>query len=394
MIDETLLDSPDGLIRADTRGLLRAIAASGAHVRTAARAAAESGLARLAPEGRPGTLLVAGTGPAVPLAAGLLGALAGDGLRVSPLRPTGALAAPGALTWPLPRWVGPLDLLLIVTDDGAEAGLSLLLEAAFRRGCAVVTVAPERSPLAEVTVHRRSLTIPHAPAPFQESGGHPAAPGPAWALLTPLLLLGDRLGLFEAPGDAVAAMADRLDAVAERCGPTTRTHDNIAKSLAAEFSATVPLLWSEGPLAEAAARHATGTLTALAGRPALTAGLPEALGEHGALLGGSLIPGADPDDFFRDRVEEPQPLRARVVLLRGPLRPDEPGGMGEPDEEENVPGVPTAAGAARDLAFQQGVAFSELTAEEGSGPLETAAEFIARLDFTAVYLTLAAGTGP
>ncbi|MGK5530182.1 SIS domain-containing protein [Streptomyces sp. URMC 129] len=380
MIDESMLDTPDELLRADPHGLLRAVAAAGAHVRTAARGTEESGLARISPEGRPGTLLVAGAGPEVPLVAGLLGALTEDGTRVARLRPTGPLAAPGALTWPLPRWAGPLDLLLITSAEGTEPGLTRLLEAAYRRGCAVVTVTAAGSPLAEVTEHRRNLTLPFTPAPHQEATTHPAAPGPAWALLTPLLLLGDRLGLFDAGPSAVQALADRLDAVAERCGPSVRTHENTAKALAADFGATLPLLWTEGPLARAAARHAVATLHALPGCPALTAALPEALTAHGALLNGTLGPGADPDDFFRDRVDEPSPLNARVLLLRGRL-----------PHAENGDGTASAAEAARDLAFDLGVAFSELPTTEDSAPLATAGELIAQLDFTAVYLALATG---
>ncbi|MFD5318266.1 SIS domain-containing protein [Streptomyces sp. NPDC127098] len=385
MIDESLLDATEELLRADPRGLLRAVAAAGAHVRTAVRGAEESELTRLRPEGRPGTVLVAGSGPEARLVADLYDALAEDGLRAARLRPTGALAAPGALTWPLPRWAGPLDLLLITSAEGTEPGLSLLVEAAHRRGCAIVTVTPAGSPLADATRNRRNLVIPHSPSPHHEPAAHPGAPGPGWALVAPLLLLGDRLDLFEADRESLLAMADALDAVAERCGPTSRTHGNPAKTLAAEFAAALPLLWSEGPVARAAARHAAATLTGLAGRPTLTAPLPEALTAHGALLGGDLAPGAgDPDDFFRDRVDEPAPLHARVLLLRGPL----------PETEGETAG---AAAAARQLAFEQGTAFGELETSATAGPdpapnpLVVAAELIAQLDFAAVYLALAAG---
>ncbi|ONK13902.1 SIS domain-containing protein [Streptomyces sp. MP131-18] len=383
MIDETLLDDPDALVRADPHGLLRAVASAGAHVRTAVRGAEESALGRLTPEGRPGTVLVAGTGPEVPLAADLLAALAGDGTRVTRLVPTGALAAPGALTWSLPRWAGPLDLLVIASAEGTAPGLALLVESAYRRGCALVSVASAGSPLAEATAHRRSLAVPFSPAPYAEPAGHPAAPGPAWALITPLLLLGDRLGLFDADSAALHAMADRLDAVAERCGPAVSTHGNVAKSLAAECAAALPLLWSEGPAARAAARHGAATLTGLAGHPALTAELPEAFTAHGALLGGGPGRGPATDDFFRDRVEEPAPLHPRVVLLRSPLA----------DGDERPAGPDGAAAAARELAFAQGATFSELETAGDGGPLGTAAELIAQLDFAAVYLTLAAARG-
>ncbi|GAA3876565.1 SIS domain-containing protein [Streptomyces sedi] len=378
MFDEALLDAPDQLLRADPRGLLRAAASAGAQVRSAARGAAESPLVRLTPEGRPGTVLHAGLGPQVPLLADLFGALAGDALRVETLRPGGPAADPGALTWSLPRWVGPLDLLLITSLDGVEPGLALLVEAAARRGCSVVAVTPERSPLAEAVTHRRGLLLPLTGAPFQEPTGTRAAPGPAWALLTPLLLLGDRLGLFEASDATLQLVADRLDGVAERCGPATRTQDNPAKELAAHLGAALPLLWSEGPLSGVVARHARRTLIGLAGRPALEAALPEALETHAPLLSGDLAGATDPDDFFRDRVEEPEPLRPYLLLFRDPPPNGAPGGL------------PSAADAARDLAFDRGVGVAELAPEPGE-PLVALARSLAETDLAAVYLTLAAG---
>ncbi|MYR84206.1 mannose-6-phosphate isomerase, partial [Streptomyces sp. SID685] len=53
MLDESLLDSPEGLAEADRRGLLRGAAEAGARVRTAARHAAEAGVGNLKPDGRP-----------------------------------------------------------------------------------------------------------------------------------------------------------------------------------------------------------------------------------------------------------------------------------------------------------------------------------------------------
>lgn len=397
MIDETLLDSPEELARADLRGMLRSVATSGAQVRTALRGAAESELTRLNPEGRPGTVLLAGPGPDVPLAAGLLEALGDGAVRVTRLAPTGPLAAPGALRWPLPRWAGPMDLLVVTSRDGSEPGLTDLLERAYRRGLAVASVAPAGSSLAELTLRRRSLSMELTSAPHTEEAAHPAAPGPQWSLVTPVLLLGDRLGVCSADGGQLAALADRLDHTAELCGPVSRTHANPAKSLAGALDEALPLLWSEGALAGAAARHAAGTLTTLPGAPALAAELPEALHTHAALLNGGLAGGtaADPDDFFRDRVEDPPALRVQVVLVHSTpaeRQPDQGPGPGAPDAAGAGagagPSVPSAAAAARDLAAEQGAALSEVAAAEGSGPLETAGELIARLDFAAVYLAL------
>ncbi|MET8183469.1 SIS domain-containing protein [Streptomyces sp. NPDC005336] len=430
MLDESLLDAPEALARADTRGLLRGAAESGARVRTAARHAAEAGIADLKPDGRPRAVLVAGPGAAGSCTADLLGALGGGNCPVSLIPPTGVAPAPGALRWALPGWAGPLDLLVIVTPDGTEPGLPLLAEQAYRRGCAIVAVAPGNSPLTDAVAQVRGLLVPLATAPDEAgpygTGPHtahpytpprhtpgegalqdtaaegaldepsalhdapsvpqhieppgtapdevtgPALPGTVWALLTPLLMLVDRIGLVSAPPTALQQVADRLDQVAERCGPAIATYTNPAKTLAAELAGALPLLWTEGPVAAAVGRRFAGLLAALAGRPALASELPGALAAHGSLLTGAFAGGADPDDFFRDRVEEPEALRARIVLLH-----EEPVG--------SVSAVPTA----RELALAHDTAFSELEPAEGSSSLEGAAELLAITDFAAVYLALA-----
>jgi hypothetical protein len=374
MLDESLLDTPDALAEADHRGLLRGAAEAGARVRTAARLAAEAGIQELRPEGRPRAVLIAGPGTAATHAADLLGTLAGPGSPVIRLAPTGVAPAAGAMRWELPGWAGSVDLLLIATPDGTEPGLALLADAAYRRGCTVVAVAPDRTPLTEAVAGAHGLFVPMATAPYDERADVPltaSAPGVLWALLTPLLALLDRTGLLTAPPDALEAVADRLDQVAERCGPAIATYSNPAKTLAAELADALPLVWTEGTSAGPAGRRFAAGLAELSGTPAVVAELPEALTAHGALLAGPLAASADPDDFFRDRVEEPPALHARVVLLRD--RPS--GGL-------------TAAPAARDLALGHDTPISELEPEAG-GELETLAELIAMTDFAAVYLALA-----
>ncbi|GEB61960.1 SIS domain-containing protein [Streptomyces gardneri] len=374
MLDETLLDAPDALALADRRGLLRGAAEAGARVRTAARHASEAGIADLHPEGRPRAVLVAGPGTAAAGVADLIGALAGASAPVVRLQPTGVAPAAGALRWALPGWAGSVDLLLLPTTDGSEPGLALLAEQAYRRGITVVAVAPKASPLAEAVGGSHGLFVPMATAPNESPDEYAeslaASPGALWALFTPLLALLDRVGLVDAPPEALEKVADRLDRTAERCGPAIATYSNPAKTLAAELADSLPLIWTEGSAAGPAGRRFASVLAELAGLPALAAELPEALPAHGVLLAGDYAAGADPEDFFRDRVEESQALRARVVLLR-----DKPGGL-------------TAAPAARELALGHETAISELEPEEG-GDLETLAELLAVTDFAAVYLALA-----
>ncbi|MFP3992036.1 SIS domain-containing protein [Streptomyces sp. E11-3] len=376
MLDDSLLDAPDALARSDRRGLLRGAAEAGARVRTAVRHAAEAGITDLRPDGRPRAVILAGPGTAATGVADLLSTLAGAGCQVTRLHPTGVAPAAGALRWALPGWAGPVDLLLIATPDGTEPGLALLADQAYRRGCTVAAVAPARSPLAEAVSGSHGLTVPMATAPYEEAQDeYDEASGAGldalWALLTPLLMLLDRTGLVTADPDTLEKVADRLDHTAERCGPAIATYSNPAKTLAAELDEALPLIWTEGPAAGPTGRRFAALIAELAGRPALAAELPEALPAHGALLVGSLAAGADPEDFFRDRVDEAQALRARAVLLR-----DRPAG-----------GL-SAAPAARELALSHGTAISELEPEEGS-ELETLAEMIAVTDFAAVYLALA-----
>ncbi|MFF9349653.1 SIS domain-containing protein [Streptomyces sp. NPDC014734] len=373
MLDESLLDAPEALARADRRDLLRGAAEAGARVRTAARHAVEAGIAGLNPEGRPRAVLVAGAGTAAAGVADLVGALAGASAPVTRIHPTGVAPAAGAMRWTLPGWAGSVDLLLIVTADGSEPGLSLLAEQAYRRGCSVVAVAPRNSPLRETIDGAHGLLVPMATAPHGEYDAETAAAGPGtlWALFTPLLALLDRVGLVTAPAEALQGVADRLDRTAERCGPAIATYSNPAKTLAAELADSLPLIWSEGESAGPVGRRFAAVLAELSGRPALAAELPEALTAHGALLTGAFAAGADPDDFFRDRVEESEPLHARVVLLR-----DRPAG-----------GL-SAGPAARELALGHDTAISELEPDEGTG-LEALAELLAVTDFAAVYLALA-----
>ncbi|MFC8968823.1 SIS domain-containing protein [Streptomyces sp. NPDC057094] len=374
MLDESLLDDPDALARADRRALLRGAAEAGARVRTAVRHAAEAGISELKPDGRPRAVLIAGPGMAATGVAEFLGTLAGASCPVTRLTPQGVAPAAGALRWELPGWAGPVDLLLIATPDGSEPGLDLLVEQAYRRGCTVAAVAPVGSPLSGWVAGIHGLFVPMATAPYEpEEPIAASAPGVLWALLTPLLALLDRTGLVSAPPEALQKVADRLDRVAERCGPAIAAYSNPAKTLAVELAEALPVIWTEGTSAGPAGRRFTAALAELAGRPALAAELPEALASHSVLLAGALAAGADPDDFFRDRVEEAQALHARVVLLR-----DRP-----------IGGI-SAAPAARELALTHDTAISELEPEEG-GELETLAELIATTDFAAVYLALASG---
>ncbi|MFI6153618.1 SIS domain-containing protein [Kitasatospora sp. NPDC051170] len=409
MLDDTLLDDPAALQRADRDRSLLALAGAGARVRTALREADAAGLDRLSPDGRPRAVLVAGHGSAL-TAGEILAALAGSASLVVPLPPTEA-SAPRAdrsgarpaftagLGWQLPGWVGPLDLLVISSADGGETGLIGLAEQAYARGCSLVVTAPPGSPLAGAALQVRALPLPYVTAAQPDEDRPVVAaepdlpaedPAALWSHLTPLIALAQKIGLTQLPYDALPAVADLLDATAVRCRPDAAAYTNPAKGLAARLAGTVPLLWAEGPIAGAAATRFAAQLAERAGRPALAGALPQVLTAHRGMFTGQLGAGADPDDFFRDRVDEPDPLHLQVLLLRhAPGTADqENDGPAEVPEDDDRPRS-FGAGRAHRLAAAHDVRLTEYASTRPE-QLHALADLVALTDFAAVYLGLAA----
>ncbi|GAA1381781.1 hypothetical protein GCM10009639_00080 [Kitasatospora putterlickiae] len=153
-------------------------------------------------------------------------------------------------------------------------------------------------------------------------------------------------------------------------------------------------------MAGAAAVRFAAQLADRAGRPALAGLLPQALTAHRGMFTGQLGAGADPDDFFRDRVEEPDPLHLQVLLLRhvpgeasgGPSGPDPAGEAdGGPAEVPSDDAGPRSFGATRAhrLATAHDVRLTEY-ASRRPDPLHALVDLVALTDFAAVYLGLAA----
>ena len=129
-VDEAALDDPDALRALDTRDSLRSLASAGAQVRRALVSAEEAGVSRAAGGERPRSVLVAALGGSS-LVCDVLDLLAEPG---SPVPVTTRRDAP------LPGWVGPLDLVIAVSQSGRAAGPLALAAEAARRGA----VAPHR----------------------------------------------------------------------------------------------------------------------------------------------------------------------------------------------------------------------------------------------------------
>jgi len=363
MVNDAVLDDVAALEAADPGGMLRAVATGGAQVRESLRLSEEAGVRDLAADGRPRAVLVTGVGGSG-IAGDVLAAVAG----VTCSTPISTLRG-----FVLPGWVGPLDLVIAVSCSGRTEETLAVAEEAARRGCRLLTVGSPRSPLARLAEQARALHVPVL------DGGRPPRAN-VWALSVPLLAAANSLGLVTiAPSDFTAA-ADRLDALSEQCGPASETAQNPSKVLALELSGRLPVVWASGDVADVAAYRFACQLAENAKMAAMWGALPEAGHNAVVILDGPHAGGSgDDDEFFRDRVEDPEGLtRIRVVLLR--------------DSVEH-PRVAARRKAIRAVAEARGVEVRELAAA-GESALERLASLVALGDFASTYLALGSGMDP
>ena len=290
MLDD--LTDPHALASLDTHGVLRSAATAGAQVRSAAQGALEAGVASL--DGRPRALVFLRRPGVSGAAAAVLGALLG------PACPVPVVVADVA-----PSWIGPLDVVVAHTDDGTDAELADSVALAVRRGAETVLSAPADGPVASAGAGRTRLVEPRIPVPAGLD--LPRALAVGLAVLRALGLLGTPLD----PG--MDALADALDAEAERNQPAHEPFMNPAKSLALRLAERTPLLWGTDPMATAVAGHAVGSLAAHAGVVAHSADVAQAVTATGLLR--ALASGAR--DVFHDPFDDPSPEAPapRLVLL-------------------------------------------------------------------------------
>jgi glucose/mannose-6-phosphate isomerase len=272
----------------------------------------------------------------------------------------------------LPGWVGASDLVIAVSCSGSTAEtLSAAVEAA-RRGARLLGVGTANSPL---DLHCRSESGAFIPITKQL-----APRASLWALAVPLLVVAARAGLLDlGPDDAdLEATAARLDEIASMCRPDRESFVNPAKSLAAELIGSLPLIWGSGETGPVAALRAGCQLAENSKMPAIWGALPEAHHNQSVALEGELGASTADDDLFRDRVDDPEPFRLHLVLVRD-------------DAGDELAARRADASAA--IAQSRGISVSTLPAE-GRSAIERLASLIGLIDYASVYLGLAQGIDP
>ena len=357
------LDDPAGLEAGDPDGMLPAIASSAAQVREAAVLAAEAGVATLADDGRPRAVVVCGMGGSG-IAGDVLAAAAGPGCPVPVITHRG---------YGLPAWVGPVDLVVAVSCSGATEETLSALEEAVRRGCRLLVVGRDGSPLDALGRRGRAVVVPVT------QGRQPRAS--VWALSTPLIVAAHALGLLAAPAEAVEEAAVVLEQIADRCRIDAEVVVNPAKRLAVALDGQLPVLWGTSPLAGTAAYRFACQLNENAQQPATWGVLPEA--NHNQVVAfdrpSAQAANEDGDDFFRDREQDVErEAGLALVLLR--------------DSEEH-PQVALRADVSAELARERALTVVQLRAE-GASSFARLASLVGVTDYASAYLALLQGTDP
>jgi glucose/mannose-6-phosphate isomerase len=375
------LDTPDVIEAADPGDVLRQVASAAAQVRTALRSCQETDLSAFTPDARPRAIVAAGLGSSG-LAAEMLHALVGLGspVQVVPLR--------GGR---LPGWVGAADVAIAVSCSGTTAETLAVATEAARRGCRLVGVGAEGSPLHRVAEQTRAPFIPVVPAGLPRSM--------LWSLAIPLLVIAERLGVARIEPDVWELAARRLEEVSHQCRPASESFVNPGKSLALDLAGALPVVWGTTELSAVAARRFASQLNQNAKYPAIVGVLPEAAADQLAAFDGPFAPASRPAGAGRERPphEAPDPedlpwdldydeteagvsgfTPLRLVLIT------------DPGQDPRVAAQRTAV---TELAGQRGIGLSEL-AMDGEHPLVRLAGVVQLADYASVYLGIASGIDP
>ena len=361
MADDLLLDDVAAMIAADPGEQLRAVATTGAQIRTGLRETDRETIADIVSTGMPRTVIVTGMGGSG-ISGQVLEAVAAVHSQIPVVSHRGYL---------LPSWVNANDLVIALSASGrTEETIAAAVEAA-RRGCALVCITAVGSPLADVATSARNAW--HIPVDVQ--GRMPRAS--MWTLLTPLLMIGNALGVTRVPDSALQEAADIADDMSQRCGIEVPFVDNPAKQLGLQFAESLPMIWGTGEVGPVASYRAISQLAENAKIPAIHGEIPESQHNQIVVLDGPFAGGEQIDDLFRDRTED-EGRSFRLIVLR--------------DTVEH-PQMAKRAEIVEELARRRQVPVTEVAAE-GTHLAHRLASLITLTDWASLYAALALHIDP
>lgn len=361
MADDTLLDDVPAMLAADPGEQLRAAASTGAQIRTGLRETERDTIAAIVASGLPRSVVVTGMGGSG-ISGQVLAALADVSAQIPVVSHRGYL---------LPAWVGVNDMVIALSASGrTEETIAAAVEAV-RRGCPLVAITAEGSPLAAVVNGARNAW--HIPVDVQ--GRMPRAS--MWTLLTPLLMIGDALGVTKVPDAALREAADIADDMSRRCGVEVPLADNPAKQLGLQFAESLPMIWGTGEVGPVVSYRAISQLAENAKMPAIHGEIPESQHNQVVVLDGPYAGHGNIDDLFRDRTED-APRSFRLVVLR--------------DTVEH-PQMAKRAEIVEDIAQRRQVPVTEVAAE-GTHIVHRLASLITLTDWASLYAAIALHIDP
>ncbi|WP_344600965.1 SIS domain-containing protein [Sporichthya brevicatena] len=336
--DPTLLDDVARLRAGDPQDMLGAVASAGAQIRDGL---AMVGDLDLGP--RPRALVVAGMGGSA-ASGDVLVAAAGSACPI----PLVVHRGPG-----LPAWVGPEDLVVGLSCSGTTEETLAAVAAAVERKTRLVTIGAPDSPL--------EIAGAGAPHLAVDAGGRQPRAS-LWSLATPLLLVGEAVGVTPGARADLAAAATVLDAVAAVNGPAIETSSNRAKELALHLAGGLPVLWGPPGVGATVANRFACQIAENAKQPSMPGVLSEAHHNQIVSFDG---PTARADGL-------------RLVVLADD---DEPPASVARVEQSQI------------AAAEAGVP-AVLLRGSGPDPVSRLAGLIALVDFASVYLALLGGVDP
>ena len=187
----------------------------------------------------------------------------------------------------------------------------------------LLTVGTPQSPLAEVAVRTGGVHVPVA-APATPAAR--ASRMALWALLTPVLVAADVLGLVDTSPTVLSGVADRLDTNARRSGRRRRRSSTRPRRSPSRSPASVPVVLGDGDVTGVAASRAVSMLARTARVPAMRGALPDDAGRRrGDLRRPVRRPARTTSSPTRSSTTPPA-ARLRLVFLRDAVptvdRPD------------------------------------------------------------------------